>query len=166
MLYLVLSLPMLITLIVYFRYVMGFFMRNFERQADLYSAKMMGGPSSIISSLEKIAWFSGKSRNLPSWHHFSIRQRVDFLWRMEKERDLPNRHNRFVLISFFVYLLSLSTLGYALNSGYVKEQMQYAMVKKALIERLEKDPDNLTNYYNLAMVSQQMGDNRRRHSIL
>ncbi len=139
---------------------MGFFMRNFERQADLYSAKVMGGPSLIISSLEKIALFSGKSRNLPSWHHFSIRQRVDFLWRMVKEKDLLKRHNRFVLISFFVYLLSLCTLGYALNFGPVKERMQYAIVKKVLTERLEKEPDNLAIYYNLAMVNQQMGDNK------
>ena len=158
--YLALSLPMLITLIVYFRYVMGFFMRNFERQADLYSAKVMGGPSLIISSLEKIALFSGKSRNLPSWHHFSIRQRVDFLWRMVKEKDLLKRHSRFVLISFVVYLLSLCTLGYALNFGPVKERMQYAIVKKVLTERLIKEPDNLAIYYNLAMVNQQMGDNK------
>ena len=32
---LILSLPMLITIVVYFRFVVGFFMRNFERQADL-----------------------------------------------------------------------------------------------------------------------------------
>ena len=159
-LYLALSLPMLVTLVVYFRYVMGFFMRNFERQADLYSAKVMGGPSLIISSLEKIAWFSGKSRNLPSWHHFSIRQRVDFLWRMLKEKDLLKRHNRFVLISFFFYLLSLCTLGHVLNFGPVKEQMQYAIVKKVLTDRLEKDPENLAIYYNLAVVNQQMGDNK------
>ena len=43
LLYLILSLPMLITMVVYFRYVIGFFMRNFERQADLYSAEIMGG---------------------------------------------------------------------------------------------------------------------------
>ena len=160
LLYLVLSLPMLITLVVYFRYVMGFFMRNFERQADLYSAKVMGGASSIISSLEKIALFSGKSRDLPSWHHFSIGQRVDFLWRTVKEKTLLKKHNRFVLISFFVYFLSMCVLGYALNFGPVKEGMNYSILKKVLIERIKKEPDNLTIYYNLAMVSQQMGDDK------
>ena len=151
---------MLITLVVYFRYVMGFFMRNFERQADLYSAKVMGGPSLIISSLEKIALFSGKSRNLPSWHHFSIRQRVDFLWRTVREKNLLKRHNRFVLISFFVYFFSMCVLGYGLNFGPLKERMQYSLVKEVLIERLKKEPDNLTIYYNLALVSQQMGDKK------
>ena len=66
LLYLFLSLPMLLTLFVYFRYIMGFFMRNFERQADLYSAKTMGTPMPAISSLEKIALLSGKIRELPS----------------------------------------------------------------------------------------------------
>ena len=80
--YLALSIPMLITLIIYFRYIMGFFMRNFERQADLYSAQLMGTPNYTIESLEKIALWSGKSRDVPSWHHFSIRQRVECLKRM------------------------------------------------------------------------------------
>ncbi|MDY7038877.1 MAG: M48 family metallopeptidase, partial [Thermodesulfobacteriota bacterium] len=57
--YLVLSVPVLITMIVYFRYVMGFFMRNFERQADLHSAVIMDGPRHTISSLEKIALLGG-----------------------------------------------------------------------------------------------------------
>ncbi len=160
LLYLFLSLPMLLTLVVYFRYVMGFFMRNFERQADLYSAKVMGGPSSIISSLEKIALFSGKSRKLPSWHHFSIAQRVAFLQRTIQEKNLLKKHTRFVSLSFFVYLFALCALGYLLNFGPVKEGMQYAVVKKALIERLKEEPNNLALYYNLAMVSQQMGENR------
>ena len=160
LLYLILSLPMLITMVVYFRYVIGFFMRNFERQADLYSAEIMGGASSIISSLEKIALFSGKSRTLPSWHHFSIKQRVDCLWRTVKEKDLLKRHSRFVLVSFTLYLLSMCALGYMLNFGPVKERMNYSILKKVLLERIEKEPDNLTIHYNLAMVCQQIGDNR------
>jgi Zn-dependent protease with chaperone function len=58
--YLLVSLPILATMVVYFRYVMGFFMRHFERQADLYSAVIMKTPRATISSLEKIAFLSGK----------------------------------------------------------------------------------------------------------
>ena len=43
-LYFLLALPILVSMVVYFRYVMGFFMRHFERQADLYSALTMGSP--------------------------------------------------------------------------------------------------------------------------
>ncbi len=160
LMYLVLSLPMLITLVVYFRYVMGFFMRNFERQADLYSAEVMGDASSIISSLEKIALFSGKSRNVPSWHHFSIKQRVDCLWRAVREKGLLKRQGRFVMVSFAVYFLCMCALGYMLNFGPVKERMNFSILKRVLMERIEKEPDNLSTYYNLAIVCQQMGDDR------
>ena len=77
-----------------------------------------------------------------------------------KEKDLLKRHSRFVLVSFTLYLLSMCALGYMLNFGPVKERMNYSILKKVLLERMEKEPDNLTIYYNLAMVCQQIGDNR------
>ena len=40
-------------------------MRNFERQADLYSAVAMGTPMLTVSSLEKIAFFSGEKQRDP-----------------------------------------------------------------------------------------------------
>ena len=75
----ILSLPIILLMIVYFRYVMGFFLRNMERQADLYAYRITGSVGGLVRSLEKIAHFSGQSRSLPSWHHFSVAQRVDFL---------------------------------------------------------------------------------------
>ncbi|MBW1852272.1 MAG: peptidase M48, partial [Deltaproteobacteria bacterium] len=83
-------------MVIYFRYVMGFFMRNFERQADLYSSVIMESPGATVSSLEKVAYFSGKTRDLPSWHHFSIRERIDFLMKTRENPGLIRRHNRFV----------------------------------------------------------------------
>ncbi|MFB0533269.1 MAG: M48 family metallopeptidase, partial [Desulfatiglandales bacterium] len=90
--YWLLSLPIILSIILYFRYVMGFFMRNFERQADLYSAKLIGDPEPTIMSLEKIARSSGQSRHRPSWHHFSIAERVAFLWRCGQDPRLIKRH--------------------------------------------------------------------------
>ena len=40
-------LPMALGLILYFRFLFGFFMRNFERQADLYALKVLGSPESL-----------------------------------------------------------------------------------------------------------------------
>ncbi len=158
--YLALSIPMLMTLVVYFRYVMGFFMRNFERQADLYSAMTMGTPKPIISSLEKIAHLSGKSRDLPSWHHFSIRERVNCLWRTLEEPGLFRRHNRFVATSFLIYLVCLVTLGYILNFSPMKQHMAYSLAGKVLTQQLLKDPDNIALCQNLAMVYHEMGKYR------
>ena len=158
--YLIMSVPMLVTLLIYFRYVMGFFMRNFERQADLYSSVAMGTPMLTIGSLEKIAFFSGKSRDIPNWHHFSVKQRVDCLLRAYREPGLIKRHNRFVLKSFLVYLVCICSLGYLLNFGPVKQHMGYMVIERALNQQILKEPNNPDLYQHLAIIYQRMGKDR------
>src|SRR4030042_2860598 len=114
-LYFLLALPILVSMVVYFRDVMGFFMRHVERQADLYSALTMGSPRETISSLEKIAILSGKIRDLPSWHHFSIGQRVDYLWKFLRDPGLIRKQDRFISVCFTLYLVALSRLSYFLH---------------------------------------------------
>ncbi len=155
--YLSVAIPMLLTLLIYFRYIMGFFMRHFERQADLYAAKVMGTPAFIVSALEKIAYLSGKARDLPNWHHFSIGQRVAFLLRTLQFPGLFKKQNRLVLISFLVYLAGVGFLGYILNFGDMKTHMAYDMVSRELSRKLEKHPQNVSLAMNLAMVYQRMG---------
>lgn len=72
-------LPMGILLVLYFRFLMGYFMRNFERQADLSVFESQGHPWNLINALEKVAILAGDIRNQPNWHHFSIAERVNFL---------------------------------------------------------------------------------------
>ena len=155
--YLSVAVPMLLTLLIYFRYIMGFFMRHFERQADLYAAAVMGTPSFIISALEKIAYLSGKSRDLPNWHHFSIGQRVACLLKTLQEPGTRKRQNRLVLISFLIYLAGVGMLGYYLNFGDIKTHMAYDLVSKELRQKLAEHPRNVSLAMNLAMVYQQMG---------
>lgn len=154
---LALSIPVILSLFVYFRYIMGFFMRNFERQADLYSASVMGSPLPTIRSLEKIALMSGKIRDLPSWHHFSIRQRVDVLWRTLKDPGLIRRHHRFVARTVLAYCVLLCGLGYFLNFGSVKQGLDTTLVSTILKRQIRKDPRNITLYQDLAMVYHQAG---------
>jgi len=149
--YLVLSFPILLSIFIYFRFIMGFFMRNFERQADLYSAVVMGNPLHTINSLEKIALFSGRIRDLPSWHHFSIRERVECLLETLKRPDLLKRHNRFIAISFIIYLVCTLGLGYLLNFSPLKQNLYYRMAGKALKEDVLKDPENINLLQSLAM---------------
>jgi len=151
--YMAVSLPILLAMVIYFRFVMGFFMRNFERQADLFSATIMGSPAPAITSLEKIAFLSGKSRALPSWHHFSIKERVDYLWRSEKEPELVKRHNRFVSRSIVVYLVAIAGLGYFLNFGPLKEGIEVWKLQQEMqaYERIiQMDPSQSMAYNNLA----------------
>ncbi|RPI75701.1 MAG: hypothetical protein EHM45_14590 [Desulfobacteraceae bacterium] len=109
-LFLMISLPVLLTLLFFFRYVLGYFMRHFERQADLYSVEIMGTPEHTIRSLEKIALLSGKIRDLPSWHHFSIKQRVDYLEKTRHDRGLIKKYNRFIGFRLGVYFAVIAGL--------------------------------------------------------
>lgn len=111
---LVMTLPLALGLILYFRYLFGFFMRNFERQADLYALRALGSPAPLIRSLEKIAYASGQSRDLPSWHHFSIAERVHFLSLAARFPRWIAAHDRKVYATvtlFFSLLLGLGLYG-------------------------------------------------------
>ncbi|MBW2016142.1 MAG: M48 family metalloprotease [Deltaproteobacteria bacterium] len=144
------SLPLLLSLLLYFRFVMGFFMRHFERQADLYSAVVMGGPFETIRSLEKIALLSGKTRDLPSWHHFSIARRVEILWRFFKDPGIARRHNRFVALSLAFFFVAAIGLGYLLNSGAAKKYVTVHLLEKRVWDRIQKDPNDPLPYQLLA----------------
>ena len=89
----------------YFRFVFGFFMRNFERQADLYALAAMGHASPLIRVFEKIALLSGNIRDLPSWHHFGLGQRIDYLRRCEENPAWIPRHHRRVYLALGLYAL-------------------------------------------------------------
>jgi len=149
--YMALSIPILLSMFIYFRFILGFFMRNFERQADLYSADIMGTPLHIVSSLEKIALLSGKTRDLPNWHHFSIRERVECLLDTIKKPDLARRHNSFIATSFALYLVCTLGLGYLLNFSPLKQDLYYRMAGNALEEQALKEPYNVALLQGLAM---------------
>lgn len=105
------TVPLLLFLLLYFRYVFGYFMRNFERQADLHVFPVLGNSRAIISAFEKIAILSGNTRDKPSWHHFGIGQRVDYLLRCEKDPSLISYQHKKVRLSLILYVaLLLSAL--------------------------------------------------------
>lgn len=150
--YLVFSVPIILSVVLYFRYIMGFFMRNFERQADLYSVKIIGEATPTIMSLEKIAAASGMSRRQPSWHHFSIAERVEFLWRSSGDPQLIKGHSRRVAIFLIAFLVLVTSLGYGLNRGPLKSGLENTVLANVLNRRLAESPDNADIYKALAHV--------------
>lgn len=110
------AIPALAFLLLFFRYVFGYFMRNFERQADLHVFPVLGNGEAIISAFEKIAVLSGNIRDQPSWHHFGIGQRVDFLRTCEQNPDTIRRHHRKVGLSLFLYVAFILSAFLAVNA--------------------------------------------------
>ncbi|MBF0275799.1 MAG: M48 family metalloprotease, partial [Nitrospinae bacterium] len=62
------TVPIVLLLIIYFRLFFGIFSRAFEREADIHSLQLMGSADGIVSSLEKIGFYSGDIRDMPNWH--------------------------------------------------------------------------------------------------
>ena len=126
------AIPLVILILLYFRYLIGFFMRNFERQADLYCFKVQGHPWHMITALKKVALLSGTPEEQPSWHHFGIGQRVSFLASCANNRNLIKRHEQKLLFSKGIFLAC--TLGLLLLPSILPMQQWRANAKVNLAE--------------------------------
>jgi tetratricopeptide (TPR) repeat protein len=131
--------------LVYFRYIFGYFMRNFERQADAYAFSMLGTAAPLIMTFKKIAYASGQSPDKPNWHHFSILQRIGFLAQCESDRTLVQRHDRKVFRSIIVFLCALvllGTVGYHLKSAEVGQRVDSHLLAEIIQREIEKTPED------------------------
>lgn len=101
-------------LILYIRLVYGWCSLRFERQADLFSAQLLGSPWPMIRALERIGILFGNIRTAPSWHHYSIAERVRFLMTLERHPDIGPLHHRRVRrlrrVGYFLAGLCLGVL--------------------------------------------------------
>jgi Zn-dependent protease with chaperone function len=143
------SLVIIIVFIIYFRFIFGFFMRNFERQADIYVYNLFESAKPLISTLEKIVTTSGQSADRPNWHHFSIKQRIDYLKKCESNPNYILRHNRRVSRSIGIYLaaiLLIAFAGYQLNLGVIGDKLNQSFLEKVIVRELQKSPDNPNLY--------------------
>ncbi|TAL16943.1 hypothetical protein EPN96_07120 [bacterium] len=84
----------IVVLVVGFRYAFGAISRAFERQADLYSLEVLNTFRPFNSALETISRYSGDIRDLPSWHHGSLGERMDFLAAASENPSLVEGHHR------------------------------------------------------------------------
>ncbi len=139
------SLPILGMLILYFRYLFGYFMRNCERQADLYALQVLGHPFTLVSSLQKIAFHSGEIEDLPSWHHFSIRQRIQMLLAAHENPALIREHNRKLLrnaVLFFCVLALATYAGLSFQKSSTMRQWRLEVRMTMLEKELHLKPDS------------------------
>ncbi|HBT96997.1 MAG TPA: peptidase M48 Ste24p [Desulfobulbaceae bacterium] len=100
------SLPLLVALLLFFRFVFGWFMRNFERQADLSVIEAMGNGWALISTFERLAYTSG-GRERPSWHHFSLGERIRAIEAAEADPGYIVRHDKKVRRALAGYFIAV-----------------------------------------------------------
>ena len=145
------SLPFGILLILYFRFLMGYFMRNFEREADLSVLDTQGHPWYLINALEKVSLLSGNSRAQPNWHHFSIAQRVDFLQQAARRPGSGRLFSKKLNIKKMIFLLAAAFLSLSpsllpVNSwkAAARENITKIYIERAL--KHYKYPDRVFEY--------------------
>ena len=135
-------LPLLLFYLLFFRYVFGFFLRNFERQADLASLDLHGLGPFLVSAFEKLGYLLGQAGEKPNWHHFNIPQRSNFLKAaLLNPQIAKNHHQRLkkcLLIYFAVFILislpgiywQQSGMAQQLSSRYLCQRFEHLVQEK------------------------------------
>jgi tetratricopeptide (TPR) repeat protein len=147
--------------LLYFRYGFGFFMRNFERQADTYVYRLFESAGPLITTLEKIAFSSGLSPEKPNWHHFSIRERINFLMKCESDRSWIRRHETKIgraLIGYLVALAVAGTFEASLLPRQIENNFQRTLFETAIFMEIGKSPQDPALYRLLGDLYQETGN--------
>lgn len=155
------SFAMILIFLLYFRYVFGYFMRNFERQADIFVYQLMDSAQPLITTFKKIAAASGQSPDQPNWHHFSITERINYLKKCETSRKWIDRHNRKIRLSIVTYIAVMVLIGlggYHLHAGDAGEMISTTLFERLVHRQVEKDPENPELHLMLADMYQGTGD--------
>ena len=139
------SVLLVLCIVIYIRFLFGYFMRNFERQADLFVFELFSSAQPLIETFTKIVAASGQSANRPNWHHFSIQQRINYLRKCEKTASWIRRHHQKVKKSIIIYLIGFFLLGfstYQVNQmvfGQDRQHIKVSDLEEFLDKKNEKD---------------------------
>ena len=131
--------------ILYFRFVFGYFMRNFERQADAYVFQLFESAEPLIRTFEKITQTSGIPADKPNWHHFSIQNRISFLHKCEADKTVIARHEKKIknsLLLFLTVFVFVGLFGYSLTFSDVAQNAKQQAALDYILQAIETDPEN------------------------
>ena len=132
--------------ILYFRFGFGFFMRNFERQADVYLYRFYPDATPLIRTFHKIAVISRQAMDRPNWHHFSIGQRIRFLEKCQKDPALVAQHHhrvRRMMAGAVLVLTGFFWLGYSLSYGHLKPGFENFIARQLVFHQLADHPEDV-----------------------
>lgn len=155
------SVIVILIFLIYFRYLFGYFMRNFERQADIYVYTLFDNAAPLISTFEKITASSGQPPEKPNWHHFSITERIAYLKKCEADKSWIARHDRKVNRSLAAYLAGLmliAGIGYYSDFGEIGKKTGVRLLIKTVEQEIEVNPGNAELHGILGDISYDIGD--------
>lgn len=149
----------LATFLAYFRFVFGYFMRNFERQADVYCFESGINPDHMIGSFEKLGGYTAEGGKKSNWHHFTISQRMDFINSCIKNPGLIQEHTRKInrlVAAFMGFLIIVAVLSLAPNGMKTPYEIQLSHAELDMLARIRLEPRNPAWHMYLGMISYEM----------
>ena len=145
-----LGISAIISVLLFMRFGIGFLSQNFERQADCHSFERFG-ITPISTALLKVSWLNGINPEQDNWHHYGVRQRIDYLSKCLKKPEMIQKHNRRVTrIKMGCALMLVGLLGanIILTSEFIKTHV--------LAWKLERSKENWK--FEDASLLTKMGD--------
>jgi Zn-dependent protease with chaperone function len=137
--------PYVLIIAVYFRLIFGYFSRLFERQADLHVFHLELPPQDMIEALNTVAIKSGYSHKHPSWHHYSIEQRIDFLNATIENPNLIEKHHKRVRANIWGFCTLLFFMIFILIAGFFPERVGFKEANNISLHLMEKVDNQLNN---------------------
>jgi Zn-dependent protease with chaperone function len=145
--------------IIYFRFIFGYFMRNFEREADIFCFHAGVNPDLLVSSFHKLEKHTGGEEKKSNWHHYTISQRVGFLRTCMENPQHAAAHEKKVKRSIRVFIAAMIivvTLSSYMYIAYPTAALDIStQMRKALEREVEKNPDNPSFYSALGQLYYQ-----------
>jgi Zn-dependent protease with chaperone function len=145
--------------IIYFRFIFGYFMRNFEREADIFCFHAGVNPDLLVSSFHKLEAHTGGEEKKSNWHHYTISQRVGFLKTCMENPQHAAAHEKKVKRSVRVFMAAMIivvTLSSYMYIAYPTAALDIStQMRKALEREVEKNPDNPGFYSALGQLYYQ-----------
>jgi Zn-dependent protease with chaperone function len=145
--------------VLYFRFVFGFYIRNFERQADVYCFQSGIDSTHMVNSFKKLGVQMGDDGKKPNWHHYNISQRIAFIEKCQQSPHHINAHNKRVRrsITGFIAAIVIFSVVTLYPIGFsTSEQINYSNWEKAIHNRIQNEPDNFRWYTMMGMISYQL----------
>jgi len=146
--------------IVYFRFIFGYFMRNFERQADLYCFQSGIDPVHMISTFTKLGFHTGDDEKKSNWHHFNISERIDFIKKSIINPEMIIRHNKKLRNSLFIFvviMIAFTFLSFNPYASKLENKLDLNLVSNVVENKIKKGAEKPELYTLLGMIYYEQG---------
>jgi Zn-dependent protease with chaperone function len=147
----------LMIFIIYVRFIFGFFMRNFERQADGFCIESGIDPNYMISSFMKLGVRLGDDGKKSNWHHFNLSERIDFIKKSMADPGILKQHNRKVKRSLAVFLILLISISILFSTIY-KSNFNLKLLASYYERQLDAKPDDFRLYTGLGQIYTELNE--------